>query len=348
MATLLHKSKIMKVAGLSLVVLLAACSSDQRYKRQVSGDESYLESAALKNLVVPAGMVLPLQNGEYDIPTPKKSEPVGLALDIRPPTQALNLLSGSRSENNADNSRLLLPNTPENTTLYEQVSAVLADKGVALAKSDAGQKQIVTDWITWTRADENVPFQSRHNLAISQSGNVVILTITNTGLRQGENEISDPMEVKRYNTLLLNEVVDGLNRMRNLSENSATSNLQGIIDVQTGSDNAGLPVIIVRAPFDVVWDRLPIALESVGMKMGDRTRSKGSIEVTYKGLSSVSWSTLGVDKPTINEGDYKLQVGDLNNRSSLQFISDKGKPLTQSENDQMVAAMKAAFSKPIK
>ncbi|WP_163362015.1 outer membrane protein assembly factor BamC, partial [Klebsiella aerogenes] len=89
---------------------------------------------------------------------------------IRPPTQALNLLSGSRSENNADNSRLLLPNTPENTTLYEQVSAVLADKGVALAKSDAGQKQIVTDWITWTRADENVPFQSRHNLAISQSG----------------------------------------------------------------------------------------------------------------------------------------------------------------------------------
>lgn len=72
MATLLHKSKIMKVAGLSLVVLLAACSSDQRYKRQVSGDESYLETAGLKNLAIPAGMVLPLQNGEYDIPTPKK------------------------------------------------------------------------------------------------------------------------------------------------------------------------------------------------------------------------------------------------------------------------------------
>lgn len=72
MATLLHKSKIMKAAGLSLVVLLAACSSDQRYKRQVSGDESYLETAELKNLAIPAGMVLPLQNGEYDIPTPKK------------------------------------------------------------------------------------------------------------------------------------------------------------------------------------------------------------------------------------------------------------------------------------
>ncbi|WP_193015201.1 outer membrane protein assembly factor BamC [Proteus sp. FME41] len=348
MATLLHKSKIMKVAGLSLVVLLAACSSDQRYKRQVSGDESYLETAGLKNLAIPAGMVLPLQNGEYDIPTPKRTEPVGLALDIRPPTQALNLLSGSRSENNADNSKLLLPSSPENTTLYEQVTSILKDKGVAVTKSDAGQKEIQTDWITWLRADENVPFQTRQRLTIAQSGNVISLTVTNEGLRQGETEVTDPAEVKRYNILMLNELVDGLNRMRNLSENTATSNLQGIIDVQSGSDNAGLPVIIVRAPFDVVWDRLPIALESVGMKMGDRTRSKGSIEVTYKGMSSANWSSLGVDRPTVEEADYKLQVGDLNNRSSLQFISDKGKPLTQSQNDQMVAALKAAFSKPVK
>ncbi|MBI6405791.1 MULTISPECIES: outer membrane protein assembly factor BamC [Proteus] len=348
MATLLHKSKIMKVAGLSLVVLLAACSSDQRYKRQISGDESYLETAGLKNLAIPAGMVLPLQNGEYDIPTPKRTEPVGLALDIRPPTQALNLLSGSRSENNADNSRLLLPNSPENTTLYEQVSSILKEKGIAIVKSDAGQKELHTDWITWLRADENVPFQTRQRLVIAQSGNVISLTVTNEGLRQGETEMTDPAEVKRYNILMLNELVDGLNRMRNLSENTASSNIQGIIDVQSGSDNAGLPVIIVRAPFDVVWDRLPIALESVGMKMGDRTRSKGSIEVTYKGMSSANWSALGVDRPTVEEADYKLQVGDLNNRSSLQFISDKGKPLTQSQNDQMVAALKAAFSKPVK
>lgn len=338
----------MKVAGLSLVVLLAACSSDQRYKRQVSGDESYLETAGLKNLAIPAGMVLPLQNGEYDIPTPKRTEPVGLALDIRPPTQALNLLSGSRSENNADNSRLLLPNSPENTTLYEQVSSILKEKGIAIVKSDAGQKELHTDWITWLRADENVPFQTRQRLVIAQSGNVISLTVTNEGLRQGETEMTDPAEVKRYNILMLNELVDGLNRMRNLSENTASSNIQGIIDVQSGSDNAGLPVIIVRAPFDVVWDRLPIALESVGMKMGDRTRSKGSIEVTYKGMSSANWSALGVDRPTVEEADYKLQVGDLNNRSSLQFISDKGKPLTQSQNDQMVAALKAAFSKPVK
>ncbi|MDN6983763.1 outer membrane protein assembly factor BamC, partial [Vibrio cholerae] len=42
MAISLQKSTVVKVVGVSLVMLLAACSTDQRYKRQVSGDESYL------------------------------------------------------------------------------------------------------------------------------------------------------------------------------------------------------------------------------------------------------------------------------------------------------------------
>ncbi len=52
-----------------------------------------------------------------------------------------------------------------------------------------------------------------------------------------------------------------------------------------------------------------------------------------------------MDDPSVAEGDYTLQVGDLDNRSSLQFISAKGKPLTQKENDEMVKALEAAFSK---
>ena len=41
MAYSVQKSRLAKVAGVSLVLLLAACSSDSRYKRQVSGDEAY-------------------------------------------------------------------------------------------------------------------------------------------------------------------------------------------------------------------------------------------------------------------------------------------------------------------
>ncbi len=68
MAYSVQKSRLAKVAGVSLVLLLAACSSDSRYKRQVSGDEAYLQASPLSELHAPAGMILPIQVGDYNIP----------------------------------------------------------------------------------------------------------------------------------------------------------------------------------------------------------------------------------------------------------------------------------------
>lgn len=83
MAYSVQKSRLAKVAGVSLVLLLAACSSDSRYKRQVSGDEAYLEAAPLAELHAPAGMILPVTSGDYAIPVTNGSGAVGKALDIR-------------------------------------------------------------------------------------------------------------------------------------------------------------------------------------------------------------------------------------------------------------------------
>lgn len=85
----LQKSTVAKVVGISLVMMLAACSSDQRYKRQVSGDEAYLDASPLKALNTPAGMILPVQSGNYDVPATTLKGGVGKQLDIRPPVQPL-------------------------------------------------------------------------------------------------------------------------------------------------------------------------------------------------------------------------------------------------------------------
>lgn len=345
MATLLQKSKVMKVAGLSLVVLLAACSSDQRYKRQVSGNEDYLDAAPLKVLNIPQGMTLPLQNGEYDVPKVASSGPVGKALDIRPPVLSISQLAGSRTEDSAEASRLLLENTPENSALWSQVTMILEQRNIPVTTKDDGSRSIETDWVKWERADEDVPLESRHKVTVQPQGGMIALTVTNLGLRQSTEAVTDQAEIQRYNKLLLNELTDSLYALRDTSNKNSIQSAYGIIDVQSGSDATGLPVVIVRAPFDAVWERLPRKLESIGMKVGDRSRSNGSVMVTYKGLSSSEWQNLGIDDPSIPEADYKIQVGDLNNRSSLQFINTKGTPLTQKQNDEMVSALKAAFSK---
>ncbi|PHM29214.1 outer membrane protein assembly factor BamC [Xenorhabdus budapestensis] len=344
MATLLQKSKVMKVAGLSFVVLLAACSSDQSYKRQVSGDESYLETPPLKILNIPAGMNLPLQNGEYDIPPVALQGATGKAVDIRPPLQALALLTGSRVENSAQSSKLLLENTPEYSKLWSQVNSFLAKKGYQVSQRNDATKTLTTDWILWPRSDENVPYKGRYHISVAQQGYQIVLTVSNAGLEHSGKVVNNPLEIQHYNALMLNELVRGLSEQQELLAQSGTPDT-GALVVQSGSDNTGLPQIIVRAPYNTVWNRLPYALESIGMQVTDRTRSTGAIALTYKELSSSGWEALSVEAPTISAGNYKLQVGDLDNRSSLQFISEKGKPLTQSENDQMVAVLQAAFSK---
>ena len=102
MAYSVQKSRLAKVAGVSLVLLLAACSSDSRYKRQVSGDEAYLQASPLSELHAPAGMILPIQVGDYNIPVANSTGAVGKALDIRPPAQPLALVSGARTQFNGD------------------------------------------------------------------------------------------------------------------------------------------------------------------------------------------------------------------------------------------------------
>ncbi|CNB76633.1 outer membrane protein assembly factor BamC [Yersinia pseudotuberculosis] len=344
MAISLQKSTVVKVVGVSLVMLLAACSTDQRYKRQVSGDESYLTAPGLKPLNAPSGMILPVQNGEFDVRTVNSQGAVGKQLDIRPPVQPLTLLSGSRAENATDTSKLLLENSPQNRDLWAQITRVLQDHNWPIASRQDASQTLTTDWIKWNRADEDVQFEGRYQISVQEEGYQLALVVKSLELQQGGKTITQYSEIQRYNSAMLNAIIEGLDKVRADSESSQASRKVGTLDVQSGSDDTGLPLLIVRAPYAVVWERLPAALEKVGMKVTDRSRPQGTVSVTSKSLSSSSWDALGAKDPELPEGDYKLQVGDLDNRSSLQFIGPKGHTLTQAQNDALVAVFQAAFS----
>ena len=344
MAISLQKSTVVKVVGVSLVMLLAACSTDQRYKRQVSGDESYLTAPGIKPLNAPSGMILPIQNGEFDVRTVNSQGAVGKQLDIRPPVQPLTLLSGSRAENATDTSKLLLENSPQNRDLWAQVTRVLQDHNWPIASRQDASQTLTTDWIKWNRADEDVQFEGRYQISVQEQGYQLALVVKSLELQQGGKTITQYSEIQRYNSAMLNAIIEGLDKVRADSESSQASRKVGTLDVQSGSDDTGLPLLIVRAPYAVVWERLPAALEKVGMKVTDRSRPQGTVSVTSKSLSSSSWDALGAKDPELPEGDYKLQVGDLDNRSSLQFIGPKGHTLTQAQNDALVAVFQAAFS----
>ncbi|MEN0583810.1 MULTISPECIES: outer membrane protein assembly factor BamC [unclassified Kosakonia] len=344
MAYSVQKSRLAKVAGVSLVMLLAACSSDSRYKRQVSGDESYLDAAPLAELHAPAGMILPVQNGDYTIPVANGSGAVGKALDIRPPAQPLALVSGARTQFTGDTATLMVENG-RNSTLWPQVVSILQGKDYSIDKRDDATQTLTTGWVDWNRLDEDQQYRGRYQISVKPQGYQQAVVVKLVNLEQAGKPVADAASLQRYSTEMLNVISSGLDKTATDAQNAAENRSVSTLNVQSAADDTGLPMLVVRGPFNVVWQRLPSVLEKVGMKVTDSTRSTGSIAVTYKPLSDSSWQELGARDPGLASGDYKLQVGDLDNRSSLQFIDPKGHTLTQSQNDALVAAFQAAFNR---
>lgn len=343
MAYSVQKSTVAKAVGLSLVMLLAACSSDQRYKRQVSGDESYLEAADISDLRAPAGMILPLENGEFDVPAVSSQGATGKQLDIRPPAQPLALVNGARTQF-AGNSGVLLLESSRSAGLWSRVvDVVQAQKYPIASKADANQT-LTTDWVEWQRADEDYQYRGRYQISVQQQGYQQALTVKLLELEQQNKAVTSPVQQQRYTAEMLNALSAGLDKIETSRQAAAAQRSTSQMDVQSGADETGLPNLIVRAPFNTVWERLPAALKRVGMEVSDRNRSQGSLSVTYKAPGDSTWDTLGAKDPELPNGDYKLQVGDLENRSSLQFLDPKGHSLTQSQNDALVAVFQAAFS----
>ncbi|MCS2149700.1 outer membrane protein assembly factor BamC [Scandinavium manionii] len=342
MAYSVQKSQLAKVAGVSLVLLLAACSSDSRYKRQVSGDEAYLEAPPLSELHAPAGMILPVENGEYNIPVARGDGATGKALDIRPPAQPLALVSGARTQFTGDTATLMVE-SGRSGNLWPQVVSIVQDKNYTIDKRDDATQTLTTDWVQWNRLDEDQQYRGRYQVSVKPQGYQQAVVVKLLNLEQAGKPVADAASMQRYSAEMLNVISAGLDKNAISAQNAAQSRDGATFDVQSAADDTGLPMLVVRGPFNQVWQKLPAALEKAGMKVTDSTRSQGSINVTYKPLSDSSWRDLGASDPGLSSGDYKLQVGDLDNRSSMQFIDPKGHTLTQSQNDALVAVFQAAF-----
>ena len=334
------RSTIATVVGLSTLMLLSACSNDQRYKRQVSGDESYLQASGLRELKAPPGMILPVQNGEYDIPPSTSQAPVGKQLDIRPPAQPLALMNGSRAQFSNNTGALIFDNN--RGSIWSQVVGVVQAKNFPIAsRNDAGQ-QLTTDWVQWNRADEDKQYRGRYQISVKSQSYQQVLTVRLLELQQEGTNITSPEQIQRYTAQMLNEIAAGMDKVATATENAAAGRVNGAIDVQSAADDTGLPMLVLRTPFNVAWQRLPAAMKRVGMDVTDTT---GSMKVTYKAPGSSTWDSLGAKDPELPNGDYKVQVGDLDNRTSLQFIDPKGHVLTQAQNDALVSVFQAAMNK---
>ncbi len=332
-----------KIAVALLVTLSVACSTDKHHQYRANGDDTYLDLPALKALQAPAGIILPLQNSDFAIPATSLTQPVGKQVDIRPPEQAVALLRGSRAEYANGIGKLLVENNARYRNMWAQVLQIIQDNNFPITSHQRVNQTLTTDWLKWPRADEDVPFEGRYQISVKPEDYQLVLVVRSLELQKEGEIISDKSAIQRYNSMMLNTIISGLDQFYTDAEKISSGSDSGILYVQSGTDETGLPMLIVRTTYNEFWQRLPAALEKAGMKVVDSSRSQGMFKVAYK-PGSVDWAALGAKDPLLKEGEYKVQVGDLNNRSSLQFIDPKGHTLTQAQNDALVAVFQATLN----
>jgi len=189
-----------------LSLLVAGCSSDQRYKREIEGNDNYLKASPLKPLIVPDSIKVPMASTEYYIFKAAKEGAVGMELDIRPPQLALPTTIDSLAtyENG-----IVKFDAPEYVDFWAQVPSLLAQNNITIESND--RNTIKTGLRSIQRRDELQPVEASYLLQHKLIGNREFITVELVSLKNLGQDISNPIDKQYYTVeffnLLMNSAV---------------------------------------------------------------------------------------------------------------------------------------------
>lgn len=206
--TILNNNIIKKLAILVVItsLFLVGCGSDQNYKRQIDGNEDYLNSPALKSLTLPKGVSIPAEIADYYIYKLDAKGDVGKQVDIRPPVLPIPTISDAFvSYNNGE----VVLNSPLSVDVWNKIPNTLSSKNILISNSD--DFTIQTNKAFILRADEFQRVEASFIFKRQIVGQTQIITVGLNSLTRGAEDISSqPLEVQRYVVGLFNALMDDI------------------------------------------------------------------------------------------------------------------------------------------
>ncbi|SIN98770.1 outer membrane protein assembly factor BamC [Salinivibrio sp. ES.052] len=320
---------------------LVACSGGVEQRRQAKDDFGYLQTTPLsqwKTLPEQA----PYFSTNYQIPEQDFKGEIGKNVDIRPPRQVLDLVPGARIERDSRGVTIAVANEKQLAQLWQTVEGLAEDEAIPVVAQTADQ--IETGWIAWEKEDS--AHQARFRLSRLEQGRRFALGVNMIESRAKANdEPLTPALRERYNTLMTNVITVSHDAALRAEARRLAEQRQSDIPISFGSDRSGLPVIIARAPYDVVWEKLPAIIEPLGFSVESRNQSQGTVKTRHVAPSDERWQALSVEPISFPDNSYTLLLGDLGNRTSLNVTNSDGKPVDEATLKALSPALKAVIAK---
>lgn len=206
--TILRNYVVKKTAILTAIVslFLVGCGSDQNYKREIDGNEDYLNSPALKPLIVPKGMTIPAEVADFYIYKLDSKGNLGKQVDIRAPVVPIPTVSDSFV---IYNNGVVTFNSPLSADVWNKIPNTLNNKNIPISSSD--NLTIKTGKAFIVRADETQTAEASFTFKRKIVGDTQTITLSLDSLARGAEDISSqPIEVQRYVVGLFNSLMDDI------------------------------------------------------------------------------------------------------------------------------------------
>lgn len=324
------------VVGSLAALMLSACSGDPAQRRQAKDDFEYLNTSELSTWT-PLAASQPQFYQNYQIPQGHFAGEVGKNVDIRPPQQILELIPSARYTLRDGETTFWLGHQADADKVWNTVLTTLKDRQIELRSQSPDR--IETDWVTWQIDGEEQEPASRYEITRANLNGRYVVNIAFIDWQHEKQEAPlTAINKDRYSAMMANLVTTRYDQIqRDMAERLAQERSNDIA-IGMGADRSGFPVIIARSPYDMLWPRLATLLPKMGFTVEDRRQSQGMIKTRYATPNDEFWESIGVEPITLPVGDYTLQLGDLENRTSINVTDATGKPIDE-ENLKGVALM---------
>jgi outer membrane protein assembly factor BamC len=204
--TLFKNKAIKKVAVLTIMtsLFLVGCGSNQNYKREVDGNEDYLKAPTLKPLIIPDGISVPAESGEFYVNNAEISGDLGKRVDIRPPILPIPTIQEAFA---IYNNGAVTFNVPLSYNVWERIPNSLSKRNISIVSQD--HNTLKTGKAFMVRADEDQTVEAAYSFKRQLVGDTETIVISTLSLTRGADDLtSQPIEVQRYVVGLFNGIMD--------------------------------------------------------------------------------------------------------------------------------------------
>ncbi|HCH01702.1 MAG TPA: outer membrane protein assembly factor BamC [Vibrio sp.] len=323
------------------VLVLSACAGDPEQRRQAKDDFEYLETS-LDQEWVTLPDAQPQFYPQYNIPQGEYKGKLGPDVDIRAPQQVLELIPGARVEKQDSEVTVWLISQEELNKVWDMLHRMIDEKGIEL-RTDT-PTSLETDWVNLSAEDESYPIAGRYKVDRLETAGRYGFHVTLVEWKEDNDTIELTPEIEdRYSSVMVNYITTQYDKQVTEEARIRALELINKVPVTMGKDRSGLPVIIARAPYDLVWSKLETVLSQIGFNITDKNRSQGTIDMDYKDPGEEVWQSLGVKPLTLSDKKYGLLVGDLDNRTSINVTDADGKPIPQDDLQTLIPVLQVMF-----